>query len=153
MAMRGQVGGNMQQTSTLVSFDELLASLEWVSAAPPCENEAYVSRVTGKIFWSSGNNGEEELPADIEDGTVYVTVPSKRDLDLGRGLALRFVEERLPESCDFVHEVFQSGGAYSRYKALLERKKPLRDWYEFEKRAVELTLQEWSAENGLQLKP
>lgn len=70
MEMRGQVGGNMQQTSTLVSFDGLLASLEWASAAPPCENEPYVRRVTGKIFWSSGNNGEEELPADIEDGTA-----------------------------------------------------------------------------------
>lgn len=142
------------QTSTLASFDELLASLEWVSAAHPCENETYVSRVTGRIFWSSGNtDGEEELPADIEDGTVYVTVPSKRDLDLGRGLAQRFVEERLPESRDFVHEVFRSGGAYSRYKAFLERKKLLDEWYEFEKRAVERTLQEWSAENGLQLKP
>ena len=142
------------QTTTSISFSEFLASFEWVSAALPCENEAYVNRISGNILYSSNSNEVEEvLPLDIEDETVFVTVPNKRDLDLGRGLALRFVEEHLPESYVFVHGFFRSGGAYARFKDLLERKNQLENWYAFEKTAVEQSLREWSAENGLQLKP
>jgi hypothetical protein len=150
----GALISNEMHTSTPISFDELLASFEWVSASLPCENEAYVSRITGNIYLSSSSNDvEEELPVDIEDETVYVTVPNKRDLDLGRGVALRFVEENLPESYNVVHEIFRGGGAYPRFKALLERQNQLESWYEFEKTAVEQALREWIAENGLQLKP
>ncbi len=142
------------QTGVLVSFEELLASFEWVSAAVPFENEAYVSRITGKIFWSSSSTDvEEELPEDIEDGSVYIAVPNKHDLDLGRELALRFVEEHLPESYEFADGFFRSRGAYSRFKALLERTNQLQNWYEYEKIAVDAALRAWSTENGLQLKP
>jgi hypothetical protein len=137
-----------------VSFDELLVSFEWVSAEVFFENEAYVNRITGKIFWSSSStDAEEELPEDIEDESVYLAVPNKRDLDLGRELALRFVEEHLPESYEFACGLFRSRGAYSRFKTLLDRKNQLQNWYEFEKTAVEEALREWSEENGLQLKP
>lgn len=45
-------------------------------------------RASGKIYWSSESEAlDEELPEDIEDGTCYVAVPDKRDLDLGRELA------------------------------------------------------------------
>ena len=45
--------------STPINFEDLLMAYEWVSAAPPTENSAYVSRATGKIHWASDSNPPE----------------------------------------------------------------------------------------------
>ena len=141
------------QTSTPVSFDEILAGLEWASAAGSFGNEAYVNRISGKIFCSSSSaDVEKDLPENIEDEKVYLALPSKGDLGLGRELALRFVEAHLPESYELTYGYFQSRGAYQRFKALLDRKDRLEDWYAFEQAAVDEALRRWSAENDLQLK-
>ncbi|TAL84101.1 MAG: hypothetical protein EPN74_12720 [Rhodanobacter sp.] len=102
---------------------------------------------------SSSIEVEEELSEDIEDGSIYVAVPSKRDLDLERDLALRFVEQYLPESYESAYGFFRSRDAYAQFKALLDRMNRLQHRYEFEKTAVEAALRAWSEENGLQLKP
>src|SRR4051812_27889229 len=103
-------------TSALISFDDLLNTFEWVSSSESRENEAFVSRVTGQIHWSSSfSDLEEELPEDIEDGSIYLAVPHQHDLDLGRNLVFRFVEEHLPDSRGIVSEFFRKRGAYSRF--------------------------------------
>jgi hypothetical protein len=118
------------------------------------EDSAFVSRKTGATHWASElMELEDELPEDIEDGSIYVAVPHKRDLDLGTNLVLSFTDKRLPESHATVATFFRHRGAYSRFKDLLERKGMLEDWYEYETQAVEEALRTWSAENGLQLKP
>jgi hypothetical protein len=40
----------------------------------------------------------EELPEDIEDGSIYVVVPNKHDLNLGKDLTLASAEEQLTDS-------------------------------------------------------
>jgi hypothetical protein len=136
--------------STRLSFDELLAAFEWVSAgeAAALDCNAYVSTVSGKVHWS-GEGVDEELPEDIEDGSVYVAIPRKAEFDLGRSLALRFVEEHLPQSYETVHQFFRKRGAYSHFKALLERAGQLEAWHEYEQKAIEEALRQWSEEHGL----
>lgn len=64
--------------SAPVKFDDLLSAYEWVSSSSPAENEAFVSRTTGNVYWSSSTSDlDEELPEDIEDGSIYVAVPHK----------------------------------------------------------------------------
>jgi hypothetical protein len=139
--------------SPLVSYAELLEAFEWVSASGSMENSAFVSRKTGCAHWASQSGElEAELPEDIEDASVYVAVPHKNDLDLGRALALRFVEERVPDAAATVTGFFRQRGAYARFKDLLERKGILQAWYEYQAQAVESALRAWSEENGLQLK-
>ena len=141
-------------SSAPVSFADLLAAYEWVSASAPMENDAYVSRATGKIHWASSvTDVEEELPEDVEDGSIYVAVPHKYDLDLGRALALRFADEHLPDSYEVIAGFFRKRGAYGRFKDLLERRDCLQAWYDYEAHAVECALREWSGENGLPLTP
>jgi hypothetical protein len=41
---------------------------------------------------------DEVLPEDIEDGSIYVAVPHKYDVNLGNNLALAFAEEQLAGS-------------------------------------------------------
>lgn len=87
------------EPSTPVDFADLLGAFDWVSAAPPMENAAYVSRPTGKTHWASRTADlEDALPEYIEDGSIYVCVPHKNDLDLGRALVLGFAEEFRPEA-------------------------------------------------------
>lgn len=117
------------------------------------ENAAYVSRVTGKVQWASTMiEVEDELPDDIEDGTLYIAVPHKTDLDLGKNLALDFARDCLPQSIDTIAGFFRQRGAYGRFKDLLERKGARQAWYEYEAQAVERALREWSSENDLPLK-
>jgi hypothetical protein len=138
--------------SARVSFDELFAAFEWVSGgkAVAIDCEAYVNKVTGTVHWS-GEGVDEELPDDIDDGSIYVAVPHKSEFDLGRSLALRFVEDCLPQSYETVEQYFRRSGAYSRFTSLLERAGQLEAWYSYEQNAVEKALREWSDEQGLTL--
>ena len=76
-----------------VSFREILDAFEFVSAGGGFgEHQAFLCRRTGKIFWRSELSDfdelEDELPDDIEDGEKYLEIPDKRELDLGKPLAL-----------------------------------------------------------------
>jgi hypothetical protein len=65
-----------------VNFSDLQLAFEFVSGGGMGENEAYLDRQSGKIYWHSefGDN-DEELPNDIDD-EKYISIPDKRELDL-----------------------------------------------------------------------
>src|SRR5271169_5616817 len=107
-----------------VSFSDLQLAFEFVSSGGMGENEAYLDRRSGKIYWHSefGEN-DEELPDDIDD-EEYISIPDKRELDLGKPLVLDFAREFLPVDYDEVRHIFSRRGAYRRYKDLLVRRAP-----------------------------
>lgn len=39
---------------------------------------------------------EDELPDDVEDDEKYISIPDKRELDLGKPMVLDFAHEFLP---------------------------------------------------------
>lgn len=137
-------------TAASVNLQDLLAAFEWVSSSGTFDNAAYVSRIAGAVHLSSsGGELEEELPADIDDEHLYLVVPSRNDLALGRNLVLRFVEANMAHAHGRVHAIFSKPGAYSRYKDLPERHGQLDAWYQFEEQSVEHALCEWCAVNEL----
>ena len=135
--------------SAAVDLDDLLLAYEWVSAGEVAgvDAEAYISRRTGKIHWR-GEGVDEEPPQDIEDGSLYVAVPHRGEFDLGRSLAVAFVDEHLPRSSETVRECFRRRGAYQRFKALLVEAGQLDAWHRYEEAAKEEALNEWCAEIG-----
>jgi hypothetical protein len=134
----------------IILYDDLEAALQWVSSSAPFENAAYISKTTGKVFYSSGSGDiEGELPDDYEDAALYWTVPHKNDLDLGSRLAHRFTDERLPEHRREVHDIFRQRGAYSKFKALLQRLRILDAWFAFERAETESALLAWAEEEGM----
>lgn len=137
--------------STPVKFDDLLAAYDWVSSSP-YDSEAFVSRLTGNVYWSSSTiELDEALPEDIEDASIYVVVPNKHDLNLGKNLALTFAEDQLADSYQIIADIFRQRGAYGRFKNLLERKGCLQAWYDYEAKATERALREWAAGEGIPL--
>lgn len=102
------------------------------------------------MHWSSSTiELDDELPEDIEDASIYVAVPNKHDLNLGKNLALTFAEDQLADAYQTIADIFRQRGAYGRFKDLLARKGCLAAWYAYEAEAIELALREWAAEEGI----
>ena len=134
----------------MLSYEDLLDAYEWVSADSSLQNTAYVDRTLGAVYLDTDEiDGNDALPEDIDDGTKYIAVPHKHDLDLGKALVFDFVEENLPEDVEKVAGYFRRPGAYSKYKDLLERNELLEAWYEFERMKTFEALREWATENSI----
>ena len=135
-----------------VSFSDLQLAFEFVSSGGMGENEAYLDRQSGKIYWHSELSDDlDELPDDIDDSEKYVQIPNKRELDLGKPLVLDFARQFLPEDFDEVQQIFSSRGAYARFKDLLDRKGALDQWYDFEAKAEERALRMWCDLNSIEV--
>ncbi|MDG4594518.1 MAG: UPF0158 family protein [Candidatus Contendobacter sp.] len=138
--------------SVNVKLDDLLTAFEWVSASGSLENSAFISKETGSIYLRSDDYElEDELPEDLDDPSRYVSIPHKNDLDLGKWLAIRYVDEALSDYASTVREIFRKKGAYAKFKNLLDRKGYLDKWYSYESKAVEKALRAWAEENGIQV--
>lgn len=136
---------------TAAKFTEILDGYEFCALADLPETQAFVSLERGTVhIVSSDLELEEELPEDIETGP-YLALPGKRELDLGRELAMEFTEKILPGSVDTVRGFFHRRGAYGHFKALLDRSGQLNAWFEFERSVTEARLRQWCADHGIDL--
>jgi Uncharacterised protein family (UPF0158) len=143
------------QIMPTVNLDKLEDAMEWASS-DLTDNEAYICRQTGKIYWIAGDPGmidEEEIPEDIHDGDKYLPVPDKRNLDLGNQLAFDFTAQYLAQHYDDVRDMFRRQGAYRRFKDFLERKDMLEKWYTYSDEQAANALGEWCEKEGLSLGP
>lgn len=135
-----------------VQFSELLNAFQMASFGGEEDVEVYVCVETGAIYCVSESlELDEDVPDDIETSERYIPLPSKSDLDLGKSLALSFVDQELPLDQNAAAEFFRRKGAYGRFKDLLESRGCLEKWYAFEAAATEKALRQWCAENNLQL--
>ena len=136
-----------------VKYDDLSLAFDFVSSAPPMENNAYIAVDTGEIYWRSEINPvEDDVPDDLETSDRYIAIPHKNDLDLGRSLALRFAAEELPDRYEQAKEFFRRKGAYARFKQLLEIENVLEKWYQYEAEYGQRALTEWCEENGIEIR-
>jgi hypothetical protein len=115
-----------------ISFDNIENAFLFVSSDQKYMNNAFISKETGQIFYTSQIVDSDELPEDIDDPDKYISIPHKTELGLGKAIVIEFTSEYLPEELDRVYSIFRSRGAYSRYKDLLDRKSFLDKWYKFE---------------------
>ena len=131
-----------------VNYDDLEMAFEFASFDSFGESQAYVCLVSGKVYLDS-DAIDEELPEDLYEEGKYLVIPSKRDLGLGKRLALEFVEIHLPGDIESARSYFRSRGAYSKYKDLLEERGLLEQWYECEQNSIKQALLSWCKENAI----
>jgi hypothetical protein len=138
-----------------VSFQDILHSFEFVESSGAEEHQAILCRRTGKVYWRSESldleEFNDELPDDVEDDEKYIAIPDKRELGLGKPLALDFAREFLPDDFDEVRYMFSKRGAYKKFRALLIRTNALDRWYDFESKATERALREWCEFNSIEV--
>jgi hypothetical protein len=139
--------------SAPVAISELVDALEFASAGESLEFKAYICIATGKVHFVSDDIDPEDegVPDDVEESDDYVAVPDKRFLDLGNKLVFAFAEEVMPDDYDTVRDIFRKRGAYRRFKDLLDHRRMLDAWYDFETKATERALRAWCDENDIAL--
>ena len=100
---------------TSVDYMALESAMHFVSDDLMSEDAARISRASGEIFWLCDLIDEQQpLADDIDDNERYVSVPSQRDLDLGKHLVFEFVASELPEHQDEVKQTFSTKQAPMR---------------------------------------
>lgn len=133
-----------------VTFDELESAFMWAASVGGFDNRAYVARSTGEIFCTSDESPiDDEVPEDLEDDALYVPIPDKHELDLGKNLVLNFVGDNSPADLGLVLKYFGHKGAYARLKDLLEQRGLLDKWHDYERQATKSALLKWAEENGI----
>ena len=132
-------------------LSDIELAMEFVSSDYSFDNEAYVNSETGEIYYS-GDAVDEELPEDIYENDKYILIPTKRDLDLGKRVALDFASEEIPDEFNNVNSIFGSRGTYSRFKSLLHSLGCTDKWYAYENKAMRDAVIEWCKGNSIQYK-
>ena len=134
------------------SFSDIEDAFMFVSSDSPGMASAVLRKDTGKILYRSEIAGIDEMEEEEKLAwDVWIPIPHKNDLNLGRHLVFDFVAARLPDDCASVEVMFRSHGAYYRYKNLLERRGLLQEWYDFENSQEEHALRQWCENNGIEL--
>jgi hypothetical protein len=135
---------------TRVKLSELLLAVEHISSGGFGETEAYLARDTGAIHVVGDEFASDEVdepaedasPTDIGDPDRYLGIPPKSDLGFGKRLALRFAWAHLgDDDANLVEGYFRHQGAYANFKALLEQRRLLQQWYDHEERAIRQELE------------
>ena len=81
-----------------VDWTELQQTFEFVSLGQPYEHEAVLCRKTGKFLWNTDVDEDiEAWPDDADDEEKYLSIPHKKELDLGTPLVFAFAEQFLPD--------------------------------------------------------
>ena len=134
------------------SFADIMDAFMFVSSSMYEMNSVLLCKDTGKLLYRSDMQGVDEM--EDEDGLLCgqcIEIPHKNDLDLGRNLVFQFVLEYIPDDYENVRSMFLRRGAYSRYKALLERRGFLDQWYAIEKSREESALRDWCLDHEIEL--
>jgi len=106
-----------RRTQMPVSLKDILEAYEFVRAGGD-EHQAFLCKQSGKVYWHSEHSDEldDPLPDDIGNSEKYLQISDKRELDLGKPLALDFARKFLPCDFDEVRQLFSRRGAYARFK-------------------------------------
>ena len=145
---------NQQYLTKQKKFIEIYDAFWFVSGAGYGENSAIMDKNTGQSYFQSDycDMDEMEQLADEDfDPAIHISIPHKNDLDLGRNLVFKFVEQFMTDDYEKVAQIFRKKGAYSRYKYLLDSRGMLEQWYDFENQSEQFALLEWCKENEIDL--
>lgn len=110
-----------------------------------------VNLLTGQTHLLSDYDQLEDLPDDIDDDKKYFQLPDKKELGLGKPLALLFASEHMPDDLDRVRDYFRSRGAYARFKDLIDIRGKREAWFAFETEAQRRALRAWCEANEIEV--
>ena len=139
-----------------IALADLVAALDWAGHTGS-DRMAFVCRGTGRILRTSDSDFDDagaslgDVPADLDDPQRYAILPSYRDLQLGKRLAVRFAQSHAPQLIEEVHACFASAGAQERFDALMDAAGQQDAWRAHEAAAVEAALRAWAEDEGLAL--
>ena len=138
--------------SAAIPYDDLQSAFNFVSAGKPYERNAYIAKATGEVFHAAQiYDAYKRIPADVDDGERYWSVPHRQDLDLGSHLELKFIEEHIPAQFAAAEDFFHRRGAHAKFHDLVAKEGKQALWRQYEHAATEQALRKWASDEGLAL--
>lgn len=134
-----------------MSYDTIEDAFNFISGGQLGDRKAMVHRVTGKVFLASVEAGFDQTPPDADNDPDYLLIPRKQDLDPGKGMMLKFFNDRAQAEVPQVKAIFTRSGAFRKVKDLMHRLQLLDHWYIYEEQQIEALLRKWCLDNGLSL--
>ncbi|GEM_PF-238635 len=90
------------------------------------------------------------IPDDVDWGTC-ILIPGEKQLDLGRALVERFVQQFRPADVDLIRSFFNRRGAYRRFRIWTVEMGLLDPWHAYRARAEHAAIVAWCAEQNIPL--
>ena len=134
-----------------MSYDTIEDAFNFISNGQPGDRRAMVHRVTGKVFLASVEAGFDQAPPEADNDPDYFLLPSRQDLDTGKGLILEFFNNHAQSEVPQVQAIFTRSGAFRKVKDLMRRLHLLDLWDLFEEQRIEEMLRKWCLDKGLSL--
>jgi hypothetical protein len=142
----------------MVSLDELMAAMFFVSDAASPDAAAYLHRPSGEIYWRSDDKlvdefyDGEKLPEDVGNLPEYLSIPNKGQLNAGKALIFAFVAQFMPYAYAEVAAIFRKPSPYRRFRHLLEERRLLEQWRQFQDAGEKEAMRSWCRKNGVTFK-
>jgi|LGVF01.2.fsa_nt_gb hypothetical protein len=134
-----------------MSYDTIEDAFNYISEGQPGERRAMVHRGTGKVFLESVKSEFDKIPPEFDNDTDYLLIPSRQDLDPGKGLILEFFNTHAQSEVPQVKAIFNRSGAFRNVKALMRSLQLLDFWHLYEEQRIDELLRKWCQDNGLPL--
>ena len=134
-----------------MSYDTIEDAFNYISAGQPGDRRAMVHRGTGKVFLESAEAEFDKIPPEFDSDSDYLLIPSRQDLDPGKGLILEFFNTHAQAEVPQVKAIFTRSGAFRNVKALMRSLHLLDLWHLYEEKRIEELLRKWCHENGLSI--
>lgn len=132
-----------------MSYDTIEDAFNYISEGQPGERKAMVHRSTGKVFLASVEAGFDQVLPEFGSDSDYLLIPSRQDLDLGKGLILEFFNTHAQAEVPQVKAIFNRSGAFRNVKALMRSLHLLDLWHLYEEQRIEELLRKWCQDRGL----
>lgn len=139
-----------------IALPDLIAALDWAGETGS-DRMAFVCRSSGRIVRTSDSDFDDtgaslgDTPKDLGDPQRYAILPSHRDLQLGKRVAVRFAQTHAPQVIEEVHACFATAGARERFDALMAEVGQRDAWSTHEAAAITAALRAWAEDEGLAL--
>ena len=134
-----------------MSYDTIEDAFNFISEGQPGDRRAMVHRVSGKVFLASLQADFDQAPPEAENDPDYLLLPSRQDLDPGKGLILEFFNNHAQAEVPQVKAIFTRSGAFRKAKDLMRRLHLLDHWQLYEQQRIEELLRKWCQDQGLPL--
>jgi len=142
----------------VVSLDELIAAMFFISDAHNPDAAAYLHRLSGEVYWRSDDKlldefyDGEKLPEDMENSPEYLPIPNKGQLNVGKALVFAFVARFMPHAYAEVAAIFRKPGSYRRFKDMLEERGQRDCWRRFQGESEKEAMRHWCRKNDVAFK-
>ncbi|MDW5416577.1 hypothetical protein R6242_08345 [Iodobacter sp. CM08] len=133
-------------------LSDIIDAIDFISGDSSQSSEAFIQIASGQVFIRSeylDNIEDIKLPTNLSDKNLYLSLPSKHDLDLASKLPLTFTNQFAPDYFNEVHSMFKHRGAFGRFKDWADRHQLLSAWYLFEEKSTQAAIKDWCQENDI----